>query len=205
MPFEEIKSFWKLYPDVKPQTFECGYCLKQVASSVAFVLGYSRPRAGLADEFVSENKVVLICPSCQGPNYFDVDKQFPSPAPLFGSDVDKLPIDVAAVYSEMRKCHAAGCFTAVVLLSRKLIMHIAVDAEAKERDNFAEYVNFLERKGLISPKTKKRADKIRELSNEANHQIVIREQEDAELCIDFLAMVLKNNYEYADDEAPETP
>jgi hypothetical protein len=65
-----------------------------------------------------------ICSHCEKPTFFDQDQQLPGVAP--GSSVEHLPLDVASLYIEARNCVAASCYTAAVLVCRKLLMNIAV-------------------------------------------------------------------------------
>ncbi len=65
-----------------------------------------------------------MCSHCVKPTFFEGDHQFPGVAP--GNSVAHLPVDTEALYSEARNWVAASCYTAAVLVCRKLLMNIAV-------------------------------------------------------------------------------
>jgi hypothetical protein len=75
-------------------------------------------------------------------------------------------------------------------------MHIGVDSGAATGLNFLEYVEYLAAKGYVPPNGKTWVDHIRRKGNEANHEIVLMQKEDAEQLIDFVEMLLKFIYEF---------
>ncbi len=75
-------------------------------------------------------------------------------------------------------------------------MHIAVAKSAKGGKNFIEYVEYLSDNNYIPPDAKSWVDHIRKKGNEANHEIVIMEKEDAKDLLDFVGMLLKIIYEF---------
>jgi hypothetical protein len=91
---------------------------------------------------------------------------------------------------------AAGAPTAAVLCCRKLLMHVAVDRKAKEGESFVIYVQYLEDNHFIPAGAKSWVDQIRTRGNEANHEIQIKTQPEAEEMIDFVEMLLKVIYDY---------
>jgi hypothetical protein len=101
-----------------------------------------------------------------------------------------------ALYDEARRCTAQSCFTAAVLLCRKMLMHIAVEKAAKEGLNFFEYVNFLSDKGYVPPDGKHWVDHIRKKGNEATHEIVLMNATDAQELLIFVEMLLRFVYEF---------
>lgn len=107
-----------------------------------------------------------------------------------------MPPDVASVYNEARECTSDRAFTAAVLACRKLLMHIAVERGAEAGKSFAHYVDYLAKKHFVPPGSEKWIDRIRTTGNEANHEIVLMKQGDAEDLINFLEMLLKFMYEF---------
>ena len=75
-------------------------------------------------------------------------------------------------------------------------MHVAVDLGADKNKKFIDYIDYFEKEGYISKNARSWVDKIRKLGNEANHEIMIGNKEDAKKIIEFSAMLLKTNYEY---------
>ena len=60
-----------------------------------------------------------------------------------GNSVEHLPVDIEALYTEARNCVAASCYTAAVLICRKLLMNMAVSQGADAGDTFVQYVEYL--------------------------------------------------------------
>jgi hypothetical protein len=75
-------------------------------------------------------------------------------------------------------------------------MHIAVHAGAPAGESFVSYVDYLVANHYAPPNSKDWIDKIRSHGNEANHEIVIKPQADAEEIMTFLEMLLKFIYEF---------
>ena len=100
------------------------------------------------------------------------------------------------MYQEARNAVGAGSPTAAVLCCRKLLMHIAVSKGAKAGDSFASYVQFLCDKHYVPPDAKSWVDHIREIGNEANHEIKVMSAEQAKELIDFCEMLLKVVFEF---------
>jgi hypothetical protein len=171
--------------------FICGYCYSPTASDRGYyAVKYGQPgtppRAG----------EIRICSFCDSPTYFSKDnEQFPGPPP-FGEPVNDLPEDVNALYEEARDCIAVNAHTAAVMCCRKLLMHIAVSRKAEKNKPFAYYVDYLADQGFVPPDGKEWVDVIRKKGNEANHEIVVMEREDAEDLITFSAMLLRVIYEF---------
>src|SRR5437660_1240454 len=88
------------------KSFVCGFCGNLIASS----LGYQNDQA--------PNFKIFICSHCVKPTFFEADRQLPGVAP--GNSVAHLPVDIEALYTEARNCVAASCYTAAVLVCRKL-------------------------------------------------------------------------------------
>lgn len=75
-------------------------------------------------------------------------------------------------------------------------MNIAVAQDAKEGASFISYVTYLADKGFVPPNGRGWVDHIRDKGNEANHEIKLMAQQDAEELISFLEMLLKFIYEF---------
>jgi len=163
----------------------CGKCNASTSCS----RGYHGSEAGVS---VS----IYICHKCGTPNYFDVGgMQIPGPA--FGGSVDHISDSyVKALYDEARRCTSANSYTAAVMCCRKLLMNIAVSKGAKEGLHFIEYIEFLAKNNYIPPNSQGWIDHIRKKGNEANHEIRLMTNEDAEELVEFLEMLLKFIYEF---------
>jgi hypothetical protein len=143
----------------------------------------------------SASAYLRVCPGCTYPSVVRSDGST-IPGLPYGDDVKELSDDLGALYEEARQCAAVNASHAVVMLARKLLMHVAVDHEAEKGKTFAFYLDYLEEHGLIPPNTKDWIDELRELGNEANHEIRQFSVGDAHTALDFAAMLLKLLYEY---------
>lgn len=88
-----------------------------------------------------------------------------------GSPIPSLPPTLKKTYEEIRMCTMVNAWSAVSILCRKLIMHIAVEKKADENKSFVHYLKYLEDNGFVGHDLKKLADKIRIQGNKANHEI----------------------------------
>jgi hypothetical protein len=137
---------------------------------------------------------IYVCPNCQRPTFFDENVQ--QPGVPFGGKVDYIASDVDALYNEAWKCTSAAAHTAAALACRKILMHAAVDKGAVAGKPFLDYVQFLAQKGYITPDAKGWVDAIRTKGNEANHEIKLMTQSDAEELLMLVEMLLKIIYEF---------
>jgi hypothetical protein len=87
-------------------------------------------------------------------------------------------------------------YTAAVLVGRKLLMNIAVSRGAKAGESFQSYVNHLAESGIVTNGMTEWVNEIRELGNDANHEIAVMTRDQAEGLLTFVAMLLKVVYEY---------
>lgn len=173
---------WANVKTLGSKDYVCGYCGQPLSSEKGYhTNGLER---------------IYICHKCKKPTFFD-DLGNQTPGTIYGNSV--LDIDdekVKTLYDETRRCFGNNAYTAIVLCCRKLLMHIAVAKGAKEGKNFIEYVEYLSDNNYIPPDAKSWVDHIRKKGNEANHEIVIMEKEDAKDLLDFVGMLLKIIYEF---------
>lgn len=171
--------------------YTCGYCGAYIASNKGMpliTLDYQGRGA------VTRGAGVYICTNCHMPTF--VYKGVQVPGNRYGSSVKGVPDSVNKVYEEARSCYAANAYTGSVLLCRKLLMHVAVDLGADEDLRFIEYVNYLNDNHFVSVKSHDWIDQIRKYGNDANHEIHVNSQQDAQMILKFCEMLLKMNYEY---------
>lgn len=180
------------------RVYECGYCGCRVSSYEGMEL------TGGGDEM---SACIYMCNNCHLPTLFydgrlydglpfaeDVYAQIPGVR--YWEQIKHLPEEVGKIYEEARDSFSVGAYTAVMLLCRKLLMHVAVDLGADKNKRFIDYINYFEDEGYISKNARLWVDQIRKLGNGANHEIMIGNREDAKKIIKFSAMLLKTNYEY---------
>jgi len=172
---------WNNTHSIGRRNYQCGYCGNYVGPNK----GYNT-KGGV--------QVILLCPNCDKPTYFDANKQ--TPAPLLGNKVSDVPNEIDSLYNEARSCTGVNAFTSAVLACRKILMHIAVDKGAPKGKSFIEYVEYLAKQNYVPPDGKVWVDHIRKKGNEANHEIKQMSKEDALNLITFIEMLLRVIYEF---------
>jgi len=91
---------------------------------------------------------------------------------------------------------SVNSFTAAAMCCRKLLMNIAVEKGAPANRTYQQYVDYLIENHL-PPDAKDWVDQIREIGNEANHEIRLVKQADAKEAVGFVSMLLKLTIEYS--------
>ncbi len=74
-------------------------------------------------------------------------------------------------------------------------MNVAVQQGAPNNLTFQAYVGHLDQKGFVPPNGKKWVDEIRQKGNEANHEVHLMTENDAQRIIRFSEMLLRFIYE----------
>jgi hypothetical protein len=187
IPFFSTSAYrWGDQMDTK--AYVCGYCDRDVGSEKGFAPKHRNNNTPLP------GFLIYTCPRCGGPSYFtSVGDQVPAPA--LGKPVDNVPPDLKALYDEARRTTTAGCYTAAVMLCRKMLMNFAVHHNAIEGESFAYYVDYLSKNNYIPPDGKHWVDHIRNKGNEANHEIKLMGEADASDLLVFVEMLLRLNFE----------
>lgn len=172
-------------------SFTCGYCGMHITSDRGMSLNTAyTPSSNRNDKAQG----IYICTNCHMPTFIYNDTQVPGVN--FGNSVNNIPEKVSKVYDEARQSFSVQAYTAVVLLCRKLLMHVSVDLGAKENIRFIEYVDYLKENHYVPKNSEGWIDAIRKFGNKSTHDIIINTKEDAEKMIKFSEMLLKMNYEY---------
>lgn len=179
-------------------TYTCGYCDSYVSSNVGFFsVGEVHQQP---DRHPCE---IRLCPGCKHPTAFfwEMEGDEPDwqvPTGQSSDDLDELqeyvPEEVVGLYGEALRSMEADAPTAAVLACRKILMHVAVDKGANEGTTFIAYVKHLAEQGWLPPDGQRWVDHIREKSNEANHKIVIMDEDEAERLCKFVGMLLRFVY-----------
>lgn len=182
---EVVPNSWSKVGFVTAADYECGFCSNQVGSMQGFSTTGNGP------------SLIRICPRCNRPTFFDMTsgstRQYPGSRP--GTSISNVPDELRALYEEARESAGAGAYTGTVMLCRKMLMNISVKEGAKEGSKFVEYVKYLEDNHYFSPKSKDFVTYIKDLGNEANHEIAPKTQADAYAAIEFVRALLSHNYE----------
>ncbi len=177
-------------------SYICGHCSTTVSGAV---LCYANIEQGCHLKW-------LNCPECGNPSAQDAEGNI-HPGSLFGPTIQGLPDEVNSAYEEARKTMSVNAYTSCELICRKILMHIAVNKEAKEGEKFAYYIDYLEKKQFITPNMKSWVDLIRTNANESTHTLASPDKNRAESTLLFTAELLRIVYEmeyYVSKYVPES-
>lgn len=187
-----MKIQWNGSGNLASKSYTCGYCNESLASAVGYFGQYQND----SNQNTGNIGYLYVCHFCGQPTFFDQNGN-QKPGHKYGEDVKDInDPNVLSLYNEARSCFSVNAFTSVALCCRKLLMHIAVSKGAEENRSFIEYVEYLSTKNYIPPDAKDWVDHIRSKGNEANHEIVIINKEDAIDLLDFSQMLLRLVYEF---------
>jgi hypothetical protein len=202
---QPLPGDWNDVKTLTARRYRCGYCGAVVASD----RGWHNSQ-GVSSAGDVRSGELRVCPLCNQPTYVRHETGLGSgieigrvPRALPGAEVKRLPEDVEALYVEARRSHAAEAFTAAVLALRKLLMHVAVEKGSKEDQRFIEYVEYLDEHHYLGQGGKPWVDLIRKRSNEANHEIILMEEDDSDRLMKLAEMLLRLVYEFPGSLEPE--
>lgn len=88
-----------------------------------------------------------------------------------------LPEAEAEAWQEVRACLSVGAYTAAVMICRKLLMHLAVTHGLAAKNDkgrapsYAECVQHLQDEGVITSRMRRWVDRVKDVGNEANHEL----------------------------------
>lgn len=170
-------------------SYVCGHCGQQTSGAVVAV--YPVNAAGVMEM----HPVLWLCCTACGMGSVKNGTSAVVPSVPFGPSIQGLPQDVKTAYSEARQCLGANAPTAAELMCRKILMHIAVDKGARERDTFKHYIEFLENAGYVTPPMKRWVELIKDNGNESNHLLAAPDRKRAESTVMFTAELLRLVYE----------
>ncbi len=117
----------------------------------------------------------LRCVSCrrgavvEGGVVYPAGKPFRTPLGLPAAD--------AAIWEEARSCLGVGATVAAVMLCRKILFHVAVEnglPAKNEKDrapSYAQAVRHLQDAGLVTKRMLPWVDRIKDVGNDANHEV----------------------------------
>lgn len=189
------KRVWNNIKKVPSESYVCWNCGNRVASSEGYSCDVANwpPSPGRGTSRSEE--FIRVCPHCCRPTYFAAyGRRIPGTPP--GAEVEHLPEDVGALYRDARLAAGASAYTAATLTCRKLLMHVAVEQGAPEGATFQACVEHLAAQNVLPANAKGWVDHLRLRGNEANHEIILMQEKDSTLLLDFAEMLLRLVYEF---------
>jgi hypothetical protein len=163
--------------------FTCGHCDTKVSGAVVCGSYSDHPPIKW-----------ILCPNCNDGSVFARNGNL-YPGVMFGPNIEGIPIEIEEAYDEARECMSINAFTAAELISRKILMHVAVEKGASEGDSFANYITFLEKAGFVTPPMKGWVSEIQKNGNKSTHKLASPSKERAESTVMFTAELLRLIYE----------
>ncbi|OOH99210.1 hypothetical protein BIW15_23025 [Vibrio sp. SALL6] len=180
---------WRRPTDLPNMSWRCGYCGDKVSSTKGLPIGEHGDGSG---QVIGG---IWICSNCHAPTFFSPNHgKFPESS--FGNAVSHVPEELYSLYKEARRCTSQNCYTAAVLLCRKILMNIAVELGAEAGKSFVTYINHLSVENYIPPNARHWVDHIRQKGNEANHEVHAMTVDDAKELVLFTEMLLKLVFEF---------
>jgi hypothetical protein len=179
---------WNRPEGIGAYAFDCGYCGKHTGPNRGFV-GRYEGQGGMGQV------AIAICTFCGCPTFFGFNGTQVPGVPA-GQEVEHLPDRIGGLYGEARRCLANSAPTAAVMACRKILMNVAVEEGASENLRFVQYVDWLEANGFMPPRGRAWVDRIKDVGNEANHEIPEIDDKKARQILSFTEGLLRFAYEF---------
>ena len=159
----------------------------------------SSQMAVVAHSYQNSGRYWLSCVECGTPHVRVGSLVWPSSPPL--STPEGLAPTELAVWREIRGCLGIGAYTSAVMMCRKMLFHLAVSNGLAAKDdkgrapNFAEATKHLEAEGIITSRMRPWVDRIKDIGNEANHELEAISEKDALDVARFTEQLLRLSFE----------
>lgn len=108
--------------------------------------------------------------------------------------------EVAEAWQEARDCLSVGATIGAATLCRKILFHMAVDVGLPAKDDrnrapsFDKCVKYLQEQGVITQPMRSWVDHIRDVGNQANHDLGPIAMDDAQRLATFVHQLLQIHY-----------
>jgi hypothetical protein len=105
------------------------------------------------------------------------------------------------VWNEIRACLGIGAYTSAVMMCRKMLFHLAVSNGLPAKDgsgrapNFTQATKHLQAEGIITSRMRAWVDRIKDIGNEANHELEAVSERDATDVAQFTHQLLRLSFE----------
>jgi hypothetical protein len=146
--------------------------------------------------------VVWLCPDCESINLnCSLNNEVITLIPKFNNNgvYGKLlnceDDDLKKLFDDFNTCLQIGLTSPAVLVARKILMHLAVsETNCDTNLKFVDYINELDKSGILGKKWKDKLELLRRLGNEENHEIKIASIDDADLVNEIIVGLIDNIY-----------
>jgi len=125
-----------------------------------------------------------------------------APAPLDFKPGQEWPEALRKLFEEAALAHAAGAHTACAMVCRKLLMACACEQGDSDGQSFKHYVDYIVDTVLTYPKARTSIQEIRDVGNDANHDIAFVSKADAEKALRIMTYLLDALYAFPQAHAP---
>lgn len=109
---------------------------------------------------------------------------------------DRWPAEMARLFTESAAAFGAGAFTASAMASRKILMACACREGAKEGGTFKGYVEYITTSVLPFPRAAAAISKIKDIGNDANHDLEFVTHDDAKTALGIVTYLLNTIYSF---------
>jgi len=181
-------GYYSTYGPVDDLAFQVGSC-PSCGGTQMVVVGFTH----------TKTTKWLRCANCGFGLVKNGPTTWPATAPL--RTPDGLPVLERDAWTEVRNTLGVGAHTAAVMLCRKMVLHVAIAAGLDpvgsngQGPSFGRSVGFLQEQGYITPPLKLWVDRIRDVGNEANHELPAIEASVALDVAEFTLQLLVLMYE----------
>src|SRR6266850_2016071 len=116
------------------------------------------------------------------------------------------PDKLRKLFEEASLAYSADANTACTMVCRKILMACACEQGDTDGQSFAHYVDYITTQVLTYPKAKASIDQIRQIGNDANHDVTFVTKPDAEKAMRIITYLLDALYAFPEAHAaPAAP
>jgi hypothetical protein len=175
---------WDRALPIGEANWTCGHC----GDKTGMGMGWK------GDDSLTGGVAIRPCGGCGKPTFFLTSGET-VPKPMPGRAVPSAPGDTGKLYEEARRAAGAQAHTACAMACRAILLHVAVEQGAEKPKNFAACIEWLLANGYLPPNARHWLHLIRDLGNEANHDLTIVSTEQATQVLALTEHLLRTIYE----------
>lgn len=163
------------YPTTASRAWEVRTCPHCGAAQMLVIAIAVEQQNTPTPDLVDDGPRWYLCSACRKPSVLVDGVIEPSSRPL--RTPKGLPTTDRTIWEEARSCLGVHAYSATVMLCRKLLLHVAVEKglPPKNRQNrapsYMDAVKHLESSGVITADMREWVDQIKDIGNDANHEL----------------------------------